>query len=120
MDLGLFLEGRQVAVQLEPPPAAPSQGDATLAGSTNVATAAAAAAAASAAAAKAFAEGRTRQRVLQSFGWAVATVSELEWAAAMDDDHTKVHLVLGAVKMALGKTEDGEGGHQHHSGCGCH
>ena len=113
MDLGLFLEGRQVAVQLEPPPAAPSQSNATPAGSE-------AATAAAASAAKAYAEVRTRQRVLQSFGWAVATVSELEWAAAEGDDHAKVHLALGAVKKALGKTEGGEGGHQHHSGCGCH
>jgi hypothetical protein len=45
-------------------------------------------------AAKRFAEIKTRVRMLQSFGWAVATVSELEWAAAKENDHAKVCIPL--------------------------
>ena len=72
--------------------------------------------------AKAYAESRTRQRVLQSFGWATASLSEREWLAAGSDDHKKMHLAIGAIKKALGLDGgDGSNGghHHHHAGCGC-
>ncbi len=67
--------------------------------------------------ARLFAEAKTRRRVLQSFGWSVATLSEAEWSAAGEDDHKKVHLIVSCVNKALGHGEDGH--HHHSSGCGC-
>ena len=72
-------------------------------------------------AAKRFALDKTHRRVLQSFGWAIATVSEPKWAAAAGNDHAKIHLVVDAVNEALGAGggDKAAGGHQHHGGCGC-
>jgi hypothetical protein len=108
VDLGLFLDGYQVAIELQPMPApGASPPDAT------------------ALSARAFSALRTRQRVLQSYGWAMASVSEQEWAGAKDD-HAKVHLIVDAINKGLGHGGDknqgggGAGGHKHGSGCGCH
>ena len=70
-------------------------------------------------AAKRFAEDKTRRRVLQSFGWAIASVPEPKWSSAAGNDHAKIHIVVDAVNAALGGGKEAAGGHHHHSGCGC-
>ena len=127
VDLGLFLEGKQVWSKVKllgrpPPHLWRDGGHALLEYLSQVAVQLeeeelqSVAAAAAAGAAKRFAEDKTRRRVLQSFGWSIAAVSWPQWEAAVGNDHAKIHLIVDAVNKALG---GGKGGHEHHSGCGC-
>ncbi|GAX82724.1 hypothetical protein CEUSTIGMA_g10150.t1 [Chlamydomonas eustigma] len=103
VDLGIFVDGKQIAIQLDQSPATISTPEGT--GPST---------------ARLFAERKTQQRVLQSFGWVVASLMDKEWHDAGSDDHVKVHLIVEAVNKALGKEDDSQGEHHyHHAGCGC-
>jgi hypothetical protein len=117
VDLGIYHEpsGQRVAVQVNK--ISPSSGTAAEGG----------AAAEAAVDRRAFAESRATRRVLESFGWRMATVAERDWLAAGEDEHKKLHLTVAALNDALGGGGGGGGGHDHqhghdhtHSGgCGC-